>query len=151
MEILHKNENILHQGYVAEIEKLEDLSLKEFIKIKKNKTLLCLQGVTDPRNIGSIIRSALAFKIDGIIVKGNIFLNPEEAAEFNANFQGMDRLSKEAGDWLRDNVDSAGSQLDADDAVNAANDAAHQARYDALSPEEKAKWDAEQAEFDETF
>ena len=64
-----KNENILHQGFVAEIEKLEDLSLKEFIKIKKNKTLLCLQGVTDPRNIGSIVRSALAFKIDGIIVK----------------------------------------------------------------------------------
>ena len=30
---------------------------------------MCLQGVTDPRNIGSIIRSALAFKIDGIIVK----------------------------------------------------------------------------------
>ena len=64
-----KNENILHQGYVAEIEKLEDLILKEFIKIKKNITFICLQGVTDPRNIGSIIRSALAFKIDGIIVK----------------------------------------------------------------------------------
>ncbi len=64
-----KNENILHQGYVAEIEKLEELSLKEFIKSKKNKTFICLQGVTDPRNIGSIIRSALAFKIDGIIVK----------------------------------------------------------------------------------
>ena len=64
-----KNENILHQGYVAEIEKLEDLSLKEFIKIKKDKTFICLQGVTDPRNIGSIIRSALAFKVDGIIVK----------------------------------------------------------------------------------
>ena len=64
-----KNENILHQGYVAEIEKLEDLILKEFIKIKKNNTFICLQGVTDPRNIGSIIRSALAFKIDGIIVK----------------------------------------------------------------------------------
>lgn len=94
---------------------------------------------------------SVSANLDGIIVKGNIFLNPEEAAEFNANFQGMDRLSKEAGDWLRDNVDSAGSQLDADDAVNAANDAAHQARYDALSPEEKAKWDAEQAEFDETF
>ena len=65
-----KNENILHQGYVAEIEKLEDLSLKEFIKTKKkNKTFICLQGVTDPRNIGSIIRSASAFNIDGIIVK----------------------------------------------------------------------------------
>ena len=59
----------MHQGYVAEIEKLEELSLKEFIKSKKNKTFICLQGVTDPRNIGSIIRSALAFKIDGIIVK----------------------------------------------------------------------------------
>ena len=70
-----KNENILHQGYVAEIEKLEDLNLKEFIKIKKHKTLLCLQGVTDPRNIGSIIRSALAFKIDGIIVKERHFPN----------------------------------------------------------------------------
>ena len=64
-----KNEQILHQGYVAQIEKLEDLKLKEFIKIKNNKTLICLQNVTDPRNIGSIIRSALAFKIDGIIVK----------------------------------------------------------------------------------
>ena len=68
-----KNENILHQGYVAEIEKLEDLSLKEFIKIKKNKTFVCLQEVTDPRNIGSIIRSALAFNIDGIIVKERHF------------------------------------------------------------------------------
>ena len=64
-----KNENILHQGFVAEIEKLEDIILKEFIKIKKNNTFICLQEVTDPRNIGSIIRSALAFKIDGIIVK----------------------------------------------------------------------------------
>ena len=64
-----KNEQILHQGFVAEIEKLEDLDLKEFIKKEQNKTLICLQGVTDPRNIGSIIRSALAFKIDGIIVK----------------------------------------------------------------------------------
>ena len=64
-----KNEQILHQGYVAQIEKLEGLKLKEFIRTKKNKTLICLQGVTDPRNIGSIIRSALAFKIDGIIVK----------------------------------------------------------------------------------
>ena len=62
-----KNEQILHQGFVAEIEKLEDLDLKEFIKKEQNKTLICLQGVTDPRNIGSIIRSALAFKIDGII------------------------------------------------------------------------------------
>ena len=74
-----KNEQILHQGFVAEIEKLDDLSLKEFIKTKKNKTLLCIQGVTDPRNIGSIIRSAVAFKIDGMIVKDRNFPETSKA------------------------------------------------------------------------
>ena len=64
-----KNEQILHQGYVAEIEKLEEKNLKEFIKTKNNITLACLDGVTDPRNIGSVIRSATSFNIDGIIVK----------------------------------------------------------------------------------
>ena len=64
-----KNENILHQGFVAEIEKLENINLKEYIKIKKNLNLVCLAGATDPRNIGSIIRSASAFNIDGLIIR----------------------------------------------------------------------------------
>jgi 23S rRNA (guanosine2251-2'-O)-methyltransferase len=62
-------ENLLHQGYVAEIEHLEKPILKEFIKEKNNITLVCLDGVTDPRNIGSLIRSAASFNIDGIIIK----------------------------------------------------------------------------------
>ena len=70
-------ENILHQGFVAEIEHLEPLPLKEFIKGKNNLTLACLDEVTDPRNIGSIIRSASSFKIDGIIVKERHF--PDES------------------------------------------------------------------------
>ena len=70
-------ENILHQGFVAEIEHREELSLKEFIKVKKNLTLACLDEVTDARNIGSIIRSASSFKIDGIIVKERHF--PDES------------------------------------------------------------------------
>ena len=36
---------------------------------KKDINLIALEEVTDPRNIGSIIRSAVAFNIDGIIVK----------------------------------------------------------------------------------
>ena len=68
-------ENLLHQGYVAEIEQLEKLVLKDFIKIKKNITFVCLDGVTDPRNIGSVIRSAASFNIDGIIVKERQFPN----------------------------------------------------------------------------
>ena len=71
------NENILHQGYVAEIEHMEDLSLKEFIKNKNNLTLACLNEVSDPRNIGSIIRSAVSFNLDGIIVKDRHF--PDES------------------------------------------------------------------------
>ena len=66
-------ENLLHQGYVAEIEHLEKPILKDFIKEKKNITLVCLDGVTDPRNIGSLIRSAASFNIDGIIVKERHF------------------------------------------------------------------------------
>ena len=64
-----------HQGLVAEVEQLEEISLKEFIinNKKKNLNLIALQEVTDPRNIGSIIRSAVAFKMDGIIVKERSF------------------------------------------------------------------------------
>ena len=66
-------ENLLHQGYVAEIEHLDTPILKEFLKEKNNITLACLDGVTDPRNIGSLIRSAAAFEIDGIIIKERSF------------------------------------------------------------------------------
>ena len=70
-------ENLLHQGYVAEIEHLENPILKEFIKEKNDIKFACLDGVTDPRNIGSLIRSAASFDIDGIIIKERHF--PEES------------------------------------------------------------------------
>ena len=68
-------ENLLHQGFVAEIEHLEKPVLKEFIKEKDEITLACLDSVTDPRNIGSLIRSAVSFNIDGIIIKERHFPN----------------------------------------------------------------------------
>ncbi|MDA9694072.1 23S rRNA (guanosine(2251)-2'-O)-methyltransferase RlmB [Candidatus Pelagibacter sp.] len=66
-------ENLLHQGYVAEVEHIQKPILKEYIKGKNNVTLICLDGVTDPRNIGSLIRSAVSFNIDGIIIKERNF------------------------------------------------------------------------------
>ena len=66
-------ENLQHQGYVAEIEHTQKPILKEYIKQKDNITLVCLDGVTDPRNIGSLIRSAASFDIDGIIIKERNF------------------------------------------------------------------------------
>jgi len=62
-------DQILHQGFVAEVEHLNQIDLKSFINNKNNITFACLDGVTDPRNIGSIIRSASLFDIDGLIVK----------------------------------------------------------------------------------
>ena len=69
------HEQLMHQGYVAEIEHLEKLELKDFINKKNNITFACLDGVTDPRNIGSLIRSAASFNINGLIVKERHFPN----------------------------------------------------------------------------
>ena len=86
------NEEILHQGYVAEIEHLEELVLKDFIKDKNNLTFACLNEVTDPRNIGSIIRSAASFNVDGIIIKERHF--PEESKLMYKSASGcMDHIN----------------------------------------------------------
>ena len=64
-----------HQGLVAEVEQLEEITLKEYVIENQNKNinLIALEEVSDPRNIGSIIRSAVAFNIDGLIVKERSF------------------------------------------------------------------------------
>ncbi len=65
-------DKINHQGLVAEIEHLETFSIKDFVNNNSNRdniNLVALEEVTDPRNIGSIIRSAVSFNMDGIIVK----------------------------------------------------------------------------------
>ena len=64
-----------HQGLIAEVEQLEEVTIKEFVLENENKNInfIALEDVTDPRNIGSIIRSAAAFNIDGIIVKERSF------------------------------------------------------------------------------
>ena len=66
-------DQLTHNGYVAEIEHLEQINLKDFINKKKNLTLVCLDEVSDPRNIGSLIRSAASFNIDGLIIKERHF------------------------------------------------------------------------------
>ena len=68
-------DEITHQGLIAEVEQLEEITIKEFVinNSKKNINFIALEEVTDPRNIGSIIRSAVSFNIDGIIVKERSF------------------------------------------------------------------------------
>jgi len=76
LDRLCSKEQISHQGLIAEIEHLENINLKEYLNSrdsKKNITFVALEDVTDPRNIGSIIRSAASFNIDGLIVKERSF------------------------------------------------------------------------------
>ena len=89
LDRLCSKEQISHQGLIAEIEHLEKRNIKDFINSAENEkeiTLAVLEEVTDPRNIGSIIRSAASFNIDGLIVKERIF--PSESKLLYKNASG---------------------------------------------------------------
>ena len=76
LDRLCSKEQISHQGLVAEVEHQENTDIKNYLKSiseEKNITFIALEEVTDPRNIGSIIRSATSFNINGIIVKERSF------------------------------------------------------------------------------
>ena len=76
LDRLCSKDQISHQGLIAEIEHIEQFNLKDYLKSIEHKqkvTLLALEEVTDPRNIGSIIRSAVSFNIDGLIIKERHF------------------------------------------------------------------------------
>ena len=76
LDRLCSKEQISHQGLIAEVEHIDKITIKEYLKLnedKKNIIFVALEEVTDPRNIGSIIRSAASFNINGLIVKERNF------------------------------------------------------------------------------
>jgi 23S rRNA (guanosine2251-2'-O)-methyltransferase len=86
-------DGINHQGLVAEIEHLETFSIKDFMNDNSNRSninLVALEEVTDPRNIGSIIRSAASFNMDGIIVKERTY--PSESKLLYKSASGCTEL-----------------------------------------------------------
>jgi 23S rRNA (guanosine2251-2'-O)-methyltransferase len=58
----------VHQGIAVEYEPLEQPSLQEWLSEKINKPVLLLDQVTDPHNVGAILRSAAAFDVGAVIV-----------------------------------------------------------------------------------
>ena len=86
-------DQIMHQGIIAEVEHLEEVDIKNFLiknEKRNNFTFVALENVTDPRNIGSIIRSAASFNIDGIIVKERYF--PDESKLLYKSASGCTEL-----------------------------------------------------------
>ncbi len=58
-----------HEDISLLVKKKKQQSIDEFLKVKKNKSLLIvLEDVSNPHNIGAILRTAAHFGVDGIIV-----------------------------------------------------------------------------------
>jgi 23S rRNA (guanosine2251-2'-O)-methyltransferase len=59
-----------HQGVVVEVERLPDIWLGDLLDAADdNRPLLVLDQVTDPHNVGAILRSAAAFDALGIVTQ----------------------------------------------------------------------------------
>ncbi|MBA17351.1 MAG: 23S rRNA (guanosine(2251)-2'-O)-methyltransferase RlmB [Sphingomonas sp.] len=60
-----------HQGLVAEVEPLEDVWLGDLLEsgADNRRPLMILDQVTDPHNVGAILRSAAAFDALGIVTQ----------------------------------------------------------------------------------
>ncbi|WP_339823485.1 23S rRNA (guanosine(2251)-2'-O)-methyltransferase RlmB [uncultured Parasphingorhabdus sp.] len=58
-----------HQGMVADVDPLPDIWLSEILDQQTDRPLLLLDQVTDPHNVGAILRSAAAFDAAAIITQ----------------------------------------------------------------------------------
>ena len=58
-----------HQGVIAFVAPIEYIELEDFMETHtENSTLVMLDGVEDPHNIGAIIRTCVCAGVDGIIL-----------------------------------------------------------------------------------
>ena len=60
----------VHQGFALYCSRLETYDIRDLVDEKKDKSLIViLDQVSDPQNIGAIIRSCVAFGVDGLVVQ----------------------------------------------------------------------------------
>ena len=85
-----------HQGVVIEVEPLEDMWLGDVLAEAPEKAvLLVLDQVTDPHNVGAILRSAAAFGVIGIVTQDR-HAPPESGALAKAASGALERVP-----WVR--------------------------------------------------
>ena len=76
--------SIVHQNIAALIVDIKEKDLNESLKEDNLKKIVILDNVTDPRNIGAVIRSAVAFGVDALLVKKRGF-NSQSPSMFKAS------------------------------------------------------------------
>ena len=88
-----------HQGLVAEVDPLEDIWLGDLIEQGRdsNRPLVVLDQVTDPHNVGAILRSAAAFDALGIVTQDR-HSPPESGTVARSASGALDEIG-EAGYW----------------------------------------------------
>ncbi|HUP67442.1 MAG TPA: 23S rRNA (guanosine(2251)-2'-O)-methyltransferase RlmB [Sphingomicrobium sp.] len=85
-----------HQGVVIEVEALEDAWLDGILaEVPERAVLLVLDQVTDPHNVGAILRSAAAFGAVGIVTQDR-HSPPESGVVAKAASGALERLA-----WVR--------------------------------------------------
>ena len=109
-----------HQGIIASVSPKELFTLNDLIALcqpkleaKENPVLLMLDGITDPRNFGAILRTCDAVGIDGVIITkhdsagfGPVVAKTASGAEETVNVCVVANLNnaieqlKKAGFWI---------------------------------------------------
>ena len=85
-----------HQGVVIEVEPLEEIWLDDILtQAPERAVLLVLDQVTDPHNVGAILRSAAAFGAIGIVTQDR-HSPPESGALAKASSGALERVP-----WVR--------------------------------------------------